>query len=240
MILNEAQTNRIVNLLKSRNNLRQEYIIEEMVDHFCCLVEKKMVLGESFEVAFNEVAEALNPEETQQIEKYSKRLRFKAKLRKKVKSISAVAATLILLLVVGADAQIKPVGSPLKGEHKITSKFGEKRHPLAQRKAYHRGVDYNVGMGTPIYATADGIVTETQFAKSGYGIKIVIDHKEEYQTLYAHLSKITAKEGQKVSKGDLIGYSGNSGQSTGPHLHYEIKKNGKYVNPQPYIDAEKK
>ena len=95
-------------------------------------------------------------------------------------------------------------------------------------------------MGTPVYATADGVVSETQFADSGYGIKIVIDHQEKYQTLYAHLSRITAKEGQKVSKGDLIGYSGNSGKSSGPHLHYEVRKDGQNVNPQPYIDAEKK
>lgn len=240
MILNKAQTNRIFELLKSRNNLRDEQIIEEMADHFCCLVEKKMVLGHSFEEAFNEVAEDLTPEETQQIERSAKHIQFKVRLKKKVKSISAVAATLILLLVAVADAQIKPEGSPLKGEHKITSSFGNKKHPETRNIVLHKGVDYKVGMGTPVYATADGVVSETQFANSGYGIKIVIDHQEEYQTLYAHLSEIITKRGQKVSKGDLIGYSGNSGRSSGPHLHYEVRKNGRNVNPQPYIDAKKK
>ncbi len=240
MILNEEQIERIILLLKSRNKMNQQHILDEMTDHFCCLVEKKMILGNSFEEAFNQVSEELNPVETQEIEKFAKRIQFKMKLRKKIKSVTAVAATLILLIVAGADAQIKPEGSPLKGEHKITSKFGIKRGDPSKKQRYHFGVDYKTGMGTPIYATADGIVGETQFAKDGYGIKIIIDHKENYQTLFAHLSKIEVKEGQEVSKGDVIGYSGNSGQSTHHHLHYEVLKGGKRVNPHPYIDAEAK
>ena len=239
MILQEDQIQQIVFVLKSRHEIKSVQILDEMTDHFCCLVEKKMVGGVQFEQAFSEVLEMLTPQETTQVESNWKKIRFNQRIKRKAKSIAAVAATLILLMVVGADAQIKPTGLPIKGDAEITSDFGMRKHPDNQKRQFHRGIDFRAEMRTPLYATAEGIVSETQFSDKGYGIKLVIDHAEGYQTIFAHLADITVKKGEKIKKGDLIAYTGNSGQSKGPHLHYEIKKDGKHVDPKPLIDAEK-
>jgi murein DD-endopeptidase MepM/ murein hydrolase activator NlpD len=91
-------------------------------------------------------------------------------------------------------------------------------------------------VGTPIYATADGVVTHADW-QSGYGRLIKVQHEFGLETRYAHLSRIRVKKGQRVSRGDLIGDMGNSGRSTGPHLHYEVRVGGKAVNPMTYIKA---
>jgi murein DD-endopeptidase MepM/ murein hydrolase activator NlpD len=88
--------------------------------------------------------------------------------------------------------------------------------------------------GTPIYATADGVVLFSDDNKN-YGLFIRINHENSYESRYAHLSKLVAKKGKSVKKGDLIGYVGSTGKSTGPHLHYSIKRDGKFVNPLPYF-----
>ena len=95
----------------------------------------------------------------------------------------------------------------------------------------HYGLDFSIKIGTPIYATADGkaVVVKTSFG--GFGKHIYLDHGNGYRTVYAHLDKFNVKRGQKVKRGELIAYSGNSGRSTAPHLHYEVHKNGKKVNP---------
>lgn len=239
MILQEDQIKRIVFLLKSRHEIKSQQILDEMTDHFCCLVEKKMIGGAQFEEAFAEVTVLLTPEETKTVEKSWKKIRFSQTLKRKIKSITAVAATLILLMVAGADAQIKPTGLPIKGDAEVTSSYGMRHDPNSEERRFHRGIDLRAKMRTPLYATADGTVSETQFSDTGYGIKLVIDHAEGYQTIFAHLADITVQEGKQIKKGDLIGYTGNSGLSKGPHLHYEIKKDGKFVDPKPLIDAEK-
>jgi murein DD-endopeptidase MepM/ murein hydrolase activator NlpD len=95
----------------------------------------------------------------------------------------------------------------------------------------HYGLDFSIKIGTPIYATADGkaVVVKTSFG--GFGKHIYLDHGNGYRTVYAHLDKFNVKRGQKVKRGELIAYSGNSGRSTAPHLHYEVHKSGKKVNP---------
>ena len=91
-------------------------------------------------------------------------------------------------------------------------------------------MDFTGTVGTPIYATGNGVVIESKFDK-GYGRHVVIDHGFSYKTLYAHMDKILAKKGQKIKRGDVIGYLGNTGLSTGPHLHYEVRKNDKPIDP---------
>ena len=209
-----------------------------MTDHFCCLVEKRMIAGEQFEEAFEATRAIITPDETQKVESSLRKIRFGKKLRRKIRSITAVAATLLLLLVAGADAQIKPTGLPIKGEADVTSEFGMRMDPRNKQKRFHRGIDIRAKMRTPIYATANGTVSTTEFSDEGYGTKLVIDHADGYQTTFAHMDDIVVKEGEMVKKGELIGYTGNSGQSLGPHLHYEIQKDGKYVDPKPLIDAE--
>jgi hypothetical protein len=126
-----------------------------------------------------------------------------------------------------------PKISPIKvGEYeKISLEFGEKNH----RKRIHKGIDFKATIGTEIIATADGIVTTAEFHDKGYGNRVIISHGETYVTLYAHMKNFTVKVGDKVKRGDVIGFVGSTGYSTAPHLHYEVRKDGKPVNPQDYI-----
>jgi murein DD-endopeptidase MepM/ murein hydrolase activator NlpD len=127
-----------------------------------------------------------------------------------------------------------PAIRPIKNMYNVTSGFGMRIHPILKTKQPHRGVDITAPKGTPVYATADGVVSRKQ-TYSGYGLCIVIEHGYTYETLYAHLSKKVAKPGQKVKRGELIGYVGSTGLSVGSHLHYEVLKNGKQVNPVNYF-----
>jgi murein DD-endopeptidase MepM/ murein hydrolase activator NlpD len=120
----------------------------------------------------------------------------------------------------------------------ISSSFGMRIHPFSKKKMMHNAVDIRAPKGTPVYATADGLVRKVKanFVKGkSYGKYIIIDHESGYSTLYAQLSEYNTKEGQEVKQGEVIGYVGSSGLSTGPHLHYEIKKDGEYINPENYF-----
>lgn len=119
----------------------------------------------------------------------------------------------------------------------ISSKFGWRENPVLKRKEFHTGLDLRAPIGTPILAPADGVVKFTQYNQnSGYGNVVSLDHNYGFESYYAHLqNKTVVKEGQFVKKGDLIAYSGNSGMSTGPHLHYEIKFIGRILDPEPFV-----
>ena len=127
-----------------------------------------------------------------------------------------------------------PAIRPLKGVKTISSGFGGRYHPILKTIRMHTGVDLSAPKGTPVYATADGVVSREK-GGSGYGIVVILNHGYSYQTLYAHLSKKVVKPGQKVKRGQLIGYVGNTGLSFGAHLHYEVIKNGVKVNPVHYF-----
>jgi len=127
--------------------------------------------------------------------------------------------------------QFIPSGSPI--EYKgVTSKYGYRIHPTLNRKELHRGLDMKAKMKTPVYATADGIVEYAGFHKrSGFGRLVILQHNYGFRTYFGHLNKIVIKSGRFVKKGDLIAYTGNSGMSSGPHLHYEIRFIQRAVNP---------
>lgn len=127
--------------------------------------------------------------------------------------------------------QFVPNGSPV--EYKgITSKFGYRIHPTLDRKEFHRGSDMRAKMKTKIYATADGVVEYAGYhKKSGYGNLIILQHNYGFKTYFGHLNKVAIKSGKYVKKGDLIGYTGNSGMSNGPHLHYEVRFISRALNP---------
>ncbi len=118
---------------------------------------------------------------------------------------------------------------------RISSYYGYRIDPIYKVKKFHAGVDFSAPKGTPIYATGNGKVIKVRRSRRGYGNSIEIDHGYGYHTFYAHLSKFIVKRGEKVTRGQLIGYVGNSGKSTAPHLHYEIRKNGRTVNPIYYF-----
>lgn len=129
--------------------------------------------------------------------------------------------------------KITPMGLPHVG--KITSRFGIRHNPFTGRSVErHGGLDFRGAVGSPILVTADGVV---KFAATngGFGKCVIVEHKNGFETLYAHLSKINVKKGQKIKLGTKIGKLGSTGRSTGPHLHYEIHKDGEKIDPELFI-----
>ena len=126
-----------------------------------------------------------------------------------------------------------PSRMPLDGS-RLTSDYGMRNHPVIGGRRQHKGVDLAAPTGTPIYATADGIVGRADWFSS-YGLFVRIEHGADLETRYAHMSKLAVAAGERVRKGDLIGYVGSTGRSTGPHLHYEVRVDGVAVNPIPYM-----
>ncbi len=146
-------------------------------------------------------------------------------LKKRVDIAKLTSKDMITLL------QFIPSGSPIKYLG-ITSKYGYRKHPILLRKEFHRGTDMRARMKTPIYATADAMVEFAgKHTKSGYGRLVILKHNYGFKTLYGHLNKVVIKSGTFVRKGDLIAYTGNSGTSNGPHLHYEVRFMSRPVNP---------
>jgi len=128
---------------------------------------------------------------------------------------------------------------PQKGKFRISSYFGHRVDPVSHRsRAFHEGQDFAAGKGTPVYVTADGVVERVDYKFGGYGNEIVVDHGFGYKTRYAHLKSMVVTEGQKLRRGDFIAQIGNTGKSTGPHLHYEVMYKGKRVNPADYMDMD--
>ncbi len=126
-----------------------------------------------------------------------------------------------------------PSRMPLEGAA-LTSGFGMRNHPVLGGRRQHQGIDLAAPTGTPVYATADGVVGRADLY-STYGLFISIEHGASMETRYAHLSRLAVAAGDNVKKGDLIGYVGSTGRSTGPHLHYEVRVEGLAVNPIPYM-----
>jgi murein DD-endopeptidase MepM/ murein hydrolase activator NlpD len=142
-----------------------------------------------------------------------------------------VSATKLTSQDMATLLQFIPNGSPI--EYKgITSKFGYRVHPTLNRREFHRGLDMKAAMKTPVYATADGIVEWAGLHKrSGFGNLVILQHNYGFRTYFGHLNKIVIESGTFVKKGDLIAYTGSSGMSSGPHLHYEIRFIQRAVNP---------
>ena len=130
-----------------------------------------------------------------------------------------------------------PSAQPIHGSVNFTSGFGVRSDPFRGRAAMHGGIDLAGPMGTPIYATADGVVSRSEWNNGGYGNLVEINHGQGIQTRYGHLSRLIAQPGQRVRRGDLIGLMGSTGRSTGSHLHYEVRIDGRAVNPIPFIQS---
>lgn len=128
---------------------------------------------------------------------------------------------------------IQPVSN--KDLSRIASGFGLRIDPVYKTVKMHKGLDFTAPQGTPIYATANGIVSKAEFSATGFGNHVVIDHGFSYETLYGHMVKLNVTIGQQVKRGALIGWVGSTGKSTGPHCHYEVHKNGEAVDPVYYF-----
>lgn len=121
-----------------------------------------------------------------------------------------------------------PAGAPVSG--RLTSGFGPRYHPIHGGERYHAGVDVAAPNGTPIRATSDGVISGAGWA-GGYGLLVRIEHGNGIETRYAHMSAVNVAVGQQIHRGDVIGFVGSTGDSTGPHVHYEVRMNGRAVNP---------
>ncbi|CAH0497869.1 M23 family metallopeptidase [Novosphingobium sp. CECT 9465] len=128
-----------------------------------------------------------------------------------------------------------PSLAPVTVAH-LSSGYGMRNHPVLGGRRAHKGIDLAASTGTPIRASADGVVEKADWF-GGYGLFVQLDHGGAMETRYGHMSRVAVAEGQQVRKGDVIGYVGSTGRSTGPHLHYEVRVAGEAVNPVPYMQA---
>lgn len=131
--------------------------------------------------------------------------------------------------LLAAIPAIQPVQN--KDLTRMASGYGWRTDPFTKARKFHYGMDFTAPQGTPIYATGDGVITRADGNAAGYGEHVRIDHGYGYVSLYAHLSKYNVRVGQKVKRGDIIGFVGNTGRSQAPHLHYEVLKDGEHINP---------
>lgn len=120
---------------------------------------------------------------------------------------------------------------------RLSSGYGMRNHPVLGGRRGHKGIDLAAPTGTPIRASADGVVEMADWF-GGYGLYVQLDHGAAMETRYGHMSRIAVAQGQQVRKGDVIGYVGSTGRSTGPHLHYEVRVSGEAVNPLPYMQGK--
>ncbi|HPH38171.1 MAG TPA: M23 family metallopeptidase, partial [Sediminibacterium sp.] len=131
--------------------------------------------------------------------------------------------------LLAAIPSIQPISN--RTLNRVSSGFGYRIDPVYKDRRLHPGLDFTAPVGTPIYAAADGVVKDAGFNTGGYGNRVVVNHGFGYETLYAHMVRIKARVGTKVKRGEVIGYVGSTGKSTGPHLHYEVHKNGIQLDP---------
>jgi murein DD-endopeptidase MepM/ murein hydrolase activator NlpD len=132
-------------------------------------------------------------------------------------------------LLLSHTPAIQPVSN--KDLSRLASGFGRRIDPIYKTVKMHAGLDFAAPQGTPIYATADGTVVTSGNTNNGYGNHVVINHGYGYETLYGHMVKVKARQGEAVKRGEVIGWVGSTGKSTGPHCHYEVHKNGQKINP---------
>jgi murein DD-endopeptidase MepM/ murein hydrolase activator NlpD len=131
--------------------------------------------------------------------------------------------------ILAATPAIQPVSN--KELNRIASGFGYRIDPVYKTIKMHAGLDFAAPQGTPIYATANGRIKIAGNSSGGYGVHVVIDHGYGYETLYGHMVRVKSRAGQHVTRGEIIGYVGTTGKSTGPHCHYEVRKNGNKIDP---------
>ncbi len=167
---------------------------------------------------------------TKRIEVLTKQVVIQSRSLEELESLAKSKEDLL-----GAMPSIQPIHkNDLK---RMASGFGYRTDPFTKKRRFHQGMDFTAPTGTPVYASGDGVVGRADNRSAGYGKHVRIDHGFGYVSLYAHLSRYNVKRRQKVKRGDIIGYVGSTGRSVGPHLHYEIFKDGRRVNPLNYYSG---
>lgn len=166
----------------------------------------------------------LMTETSRKIDKLSRQIYIQSKSYDEVFRL-ALQKTEMLASIPG----IQPVS--IKGAARVASGFGYRIHPIYKTAMMHEGFDFTAPIGTEIYATGNGVVAKTEYNGRGYGNNVIINHGFGYSTLYGHMSRFNVRAGQRVNRGDIIGYVGNTGASTGPHVHYEVIKGNSKIDP---------
>jgi murein DD-endopeptidase MepM/ murein hydrolase activator NlpD len=164
---------------------------------------------------------------TKQVDKLSKQLYIQSKSFDEVFNLVKNKSQMLACI-----PGIQPISNK-KLKH-FASGYGWRMHPIYKTEKFHSGMDFTANAGTEIHATGNGVVAKVELFGRGYGNNVTINHGYGYETVYAHMSRFIVHPGQKIMRGDLIGYVGNTGTSSGPHLHYEVRKNGQPVNPVNY------
>jgi len=161
---------------------------------------------------------------TKRVDQLSKELAIQSKSLDDILKLASTKKNLLLAI---------PAIQPVQNENlkRMASGFGYRIDPFTKVRKMHNGMDFTANTGSPVYATGDGVVARADNSASGFGNHIVIRHGFGYESLYAHLSKYKCRPGQRVKRGDVIGYVGSTGRSEGPHCHYEVHKDGRVVNP---------
>jgi murein DD-endopeptidase MepM/ murein hydrolase activator NlpD len=174
------------------------------------------------------VDEEMIVELSEKVDKLKRKVFIELKSQDELKTLAIQKVKLL-----AAIPAIQPISN--KQLVAIASGFGSRIHPIYKVRKMHTGIDFAAPIGTPIYATADGRIEEVSVKFSGYGKMIVINHGFGYKTRYAHMHEFAVRSGQNIKRGELIGYVGDTGISTAPHLHYEVMMNGVLINPVHYF-----
>ena len=164
---------------------------------------------------------------TKKADKLSKQLYIQSKSFDEVIDLAKNKANMLASI-----PAIQPIANKDLG--RVASGYGYRIHPIYKTRKLHTGMDFTAPQGTPIYATGDGKIAKVRRSRKGYGNHVIIDHGYGYQTLYAHMRKYIVYRGQKIKRGEIIGYVGSTGTSVAPHLHYEVMKNKRKINPVNY------
>lgn len=226
-------TQQILCIQAQLKHLKLEKEVEaELVDHYACIIEDLMLNQLSFEAALAISFEELQQAEVKEINHNFLRLKQLHKMKKALPFLG-------LFMLIGAIAisqmkdQAPTYQLPIAQENyvKMASGFGYRMHPIYKVKKLHRGMDFVAPMGTPVHSIMPGKVIKVTHDNKGYGNHIEVLHADSSVSKYAQLSKINVRLNQEVNQSDTIGLVGSSGTSTGPHLHFEIIKDGKYINP---------
>jgi len=240
--MSELTLQQVERIEKAINERRGASVLKsELLDHICTSVEAYMADGHSFEAALMVSLSGFGNDE---IRKVSRQVVWTHKYyhlkRQPLTWLTPVMAICLLFVVVSVGAKDRPDRKPTAADFRISSGFGNRMHPILKELKMHRGVDIAIPVGTSIVATASGVVGKIEnMGKQGYGLHITLKHEDGYETVYAQLSEVKVKAGDKVEKGQLIALSGNSGLSTAPHLHYEVIHNGEWVDPSLYFGEGK-
>jgi murein DD-endopeptidase MepM/ murein hydrolase activator NlpD len=259
MKLNENQLLFLAFILNEKG-IKDKETQGELIDHLATNIENKISEDILFHDALDDAIHEFGEENFLAI-KDNRQYLFQQKIKKNMKRVAVLLFLLIGTITLIANNQYPsnakeialdknnegnsiivkihenepPTVYPVKGDFPIVSTFGKRMHPIHKVIKFHKGIDIKAPIGTDVLASSDGVIQKVKPQSTGYGNHVVIKHDNTFKTLYAQLSTMTVKVGDKVKAGDKIGEVGSSGASTGPHLHYEVIREGEKVNPEDYV-----